>query len=274
MSDNLKIILDAGAATAGIHGIIPDGKTVPLSTVPEGYQLRIVPVEDCEQWLTKPLRKKGTFIFTDVDSFIRYFNEHKSPTESRIFAVIRDAQASFRGVLNFHGTEPSFNDHACVFALTPTLEWQTWMGHNAVHMTQCEFAAFLEVNADVFTDPTGADLLELVQNLEGKSHVNIAQAIRLKNGAVKISYNEDVVLKGQSLSQAGEMEVPSILKLSIAPFEGIAPYPMQARLRYRIAEQKITFWYETIGAHLVVRSIAADVLRTIAKLTGVEPFKS
>jgi len=284
MSTNLEPIMEsenqiqsalaAGRALGGIQNLTADGVSVPVVVIPEGYTAKALDMEEAENWMQAPLRKKGGFDFADVDSFNRYFNEHKSGS-SRIFAEIRDNSASFRGVLDFHDENPSFNEHICRVSMKPTLEWTIWTGANKKHMPQADFAQFLEDNADVFTDPRGADLLELIQTLEGKSHVNITQAVKLQNGGLRLNFVEDVELRGGvSGSQSGEMLIPTILNVSIAPFDGVGKYPLTARLRYRIAERKITFWYETINMHLVVRAVASDMLDIIEKQTGVQPFKT
>jgi uncharacterized protein YfdQ (DUF2303 family) len=272
-NDNIKTAMDAGAALANIHDIEPDGLSAPIIVVPTGYKTEVPSVERVEAWLVNPLRKKGEFHLSELDSFIRYFNEHKTD-DSRIFATITDTGAYFEGVLNFHGKQPAFGDHRCTLKLTPTHEWNVWLTNNKVKMTQADFAQFLEDNADMFTEPTGANLLEIVQTLEGKSHVNISQAVKLQNGQLKLTYTEDVELKGVTSAQAGEMILPMILNVGIAPFQGVTRYAMKARLRYRIENRKITLWYEVIDAHLFVRDVCNGVLTAMEKQTGITPFKS
>lgn len=272
MEDNNKTILDAGAALAEFEKIVPNGLSVPVAVVPDGYEVKIPNMSQVEQWLMAPLRKKGTFAFADAESFIRYVNEHKNE-DTRLFASIEDTGADFYGTLNFHGKEPSFNDHKCAMSLTPTREWKVWTGQNEKTMSQVEFATFLEDNADMFTTPSGASLLELVQTLEGKHNVAVNSAVKLQTGAIKFSYTEEVVLRGVSSNQAGDMEIPQILNVTITPFEGTAPYALKARLRYKIDNRKLTFWYKTIDAHLVVRAVCADLLQNIEKQTAIQPFK-
>lgn len=273
MIDNIQSAIDAGRALGGPELIEPDGQKAPLVVIPAGHRAEILKLSEVEQWLHAPIRKKGAFAFGDLDSFIRYFNEQKNE-DSRIFSNVTDTGASFEGIINFHGAEPDFNDHKCTHTLTPTLEWTVWRENNKAQKTQTAFATFLEEHEDMFVDPKGADLRELIQTLEGKSHVNIAQAVKLQTGAIKLTYNEDVELKGQIASQTGDILVPTMLKVSIAPFVGTARYEMEARLRYRIDNRKIVFWYETVAPHLVVRAIASDMLNVIKKQTGLEPFKT
>jgi uncharacterized protein YfdQ (DUF2303 family) len=268
---DIEAAIEAGKVMAAIQ-FVAASNGAPVIVLPEG-DTQILKLEDIEPWLERPKRKRGLFKFEDVDSFIRYFNEHKTE-DSRIFATIRDNAVQFEGELDFHGDKPEFREHKCSVALSPTLEWKIWTDNNKKQMTQAQFAQFLEDNADLFSEPKGTDLLELVQTLEGKSHVNITQAVKLQNGAVKLNFTEDVELRGGATSEKpGDMVVPNKFKVSITPFVGVGYYSMEARLRYRIADRKISFWYETVAAHLVIRTIAGEVLSQIEAKTKVAPFK-
>ncbi len=272
-TNNTQAALDAGRMLSLIQRVAYDGVTAPVVVGPNGSVVVIDP-SAVERWLPAPKRKTGTWAFGDIESLTRYINEHKTE-DTRIWASISDAVASFKAVLNFHGKEPSFNDHTAIHALKPTKEWALWVSRNGVRMPQVAFAEFIEENAKLFTDPNGADLLELIKNLEGHSNASFSQAVKLENGAVKLVFTEDVVLKGSGgavTAQEGNMEIPSLLNVGIAPFEGVPPYAIQARLRYRIAERKITFWYETINAHLVIKDVCKNIIDQIKEKTGIQPF--
>lgn len=270
---NVAAAVQAGRELALVQRVLPDGTSAPVMLVPQAHRVEVLNFDAVEKWLPRPVRKRGTFAFGAVDSFVRYFNEHKSE-DSRIFAAVTDAGASFKGVLDFHGKEASFNEHVAVHVLAATHEWAAFMGNNKKSMSQAEFAQFLEENADWFTVPTGAALLELIQTLEGKSNVSFNQAVKLQNGALRLNYSEEVELKGASGtgSEAGSMTIPSVLEVGIAPFQGVARYAMRARLRYRIESRKISFWYEAVDAHLVVRTVCAEVLKVMEEKTKVQPF--
>lgn len=270
--DPAATILNAGAALGNIRLVKPtDG--APVAVVPDGYKMQVIPMALVEQWAGKPDRKKGWFHFDEVNSFIRYFNEHKTDS-SRIFAKITDTGAKFYGILNFHGAESSFNDHICAVALRPTHEWTEWVLNANRHMPQAAFAAFLEDNSDWFIEPRGADLLELIADLEGKAHVDITQAVKLQTGAINLKFTETIELKaGGSSSQSGDITVPKEFTVEITPFEGTRHQTMKARLRFRIQEKKIIFWYEPVDSHLVVRLLCAELLDNIENQTSVVPFK-
>ena len=139
-------------------------------------------------------------------------------------------------------------------------------------MTQAEFATFLEENSDLFITPSGADMLELVQSLEGHSNVAFNSGIKLQNGAIKLSYDEEVTLKGQVASVPGSLEVPKLLEAGIEPFNGTGKVKVAARLKYRIESRKVSLWFETIDAHKIVRDICDSIIAQITEKTGIQPF--
>lgn len=263
--------LNAGAANTALRFLLPDGRT-PVAVIPKGYKLEVVNRALVDRWRGNPQRKAGFFHFGTVESFIRYVTAHKT-ADTAIFVKADDAGAKFYAILNFHGAEPSFNDHVACVVLEATNEWLVWNANAGRKMSQKDFATFLEDNTDLFTSPGGLELLELVTTLEGKAHVDIVQGIKLQTGAVNLSYNETIELKGGgSGSQAGQMTIPKELKVAIAPFEGTHVANMSARLRYRIDNRKITLWYEPIKSHLHVREIVDQLKNFIHKQTGFEPL--
>lgn len=273
--ESIGKLIEIGGGVVKVTEHKATGESFPLQVLPPGYQLAIPSVDQAEKWLDAPLRKRGTFSFGHMESFSRYFNEHKIQA-SRIFAKITQSGASFEGRLNFHDTAPAWGDHICSFALLQTPEWQTFMGNNRKDMTQEDFATFLEENADMFVEPSGATLLELVSTLEGAAHCYVESGIKLQTGAIKLKLTEEVTLRSgagvTAGTKEGEMEIPSVLKLGIAPFEGTSRYEINARLKYTIKSRKLLLRYEAVQPHLVVRQVANDVLQFIAKQTGVEPF--
>lgn len=268
---NTQAALDAGRAIGTIQFVGAATNVAPVVIVPQGYKSEILSAAAVEKWLPKPFRKTGDFEFADADSFIRYFLEHRD-ANSRIFAEISDSGGTFKGILNFHGSDPSFNDHVCSFGLEMTTEWARWCEFNKKNMSQVEFATFLEENAELFSDPKGADLLELIRNLEGHANISVNSAVKLQTGAIKLAYDEDVVLKGSAVTQAGSMDLPQILTVGIAPFQGVNPFSIKARLRYSISNRKISFRYETIDAHLIIRAVCQQVVDLIKEKTSLVPF--
>lgn len=270
-NNNTQAAIEAGLLLAKLQTIQPIFGGAPVAILPPGYKTEVINLDIIEKWFPKPARKKGFFPFADVSSFIAYFMEHKD-LHSRIFASVSDTGGSFKGILNFHGKDSSFNDHICETKLVPTHEWELWMANNKEHMTQGEFALFLEENCNLFIEPKGADLLDVVNNLEGHANINVNSAQKLQTGAIKLMFDEDIELKGNVTNKSGDMTLPATFTVAIAPFHGVSPYAIKARLRYRVANRKITFFYETIDSHLIVREVCKQILDVIKEKTSLVPF--
>lgn len=277
-NNEIQAAIDAGSGLGKLQFITgPSG--APLALVPSGYTAKVIPVAEVESWMPKPFRKKGAFIFTTIESFNRYVNEHKSKY-TRIFATITPTEATFKAILNFHGgveTESSFNDHLCTVKMQTTPEWDLWLRNNKAKMTQVEFAAFLEENPSLFVSPAGAELLELVQTLEGHSNAKINSAVKLQNGTIKLSYDEDVVLKGSggaATNKTGDMTIPALLNVGIAPFTGCPKFSITARLRYRVQNRELSFFYETVDLPNIIPGVCQGILELIKEKTEIEPFMS
>ena len=211
---------------------------------------------------------KQNVALTHADSFLAYVKNFKSGA-TQIFAAVTDRGASFLAALDYHGGEasPDRVAHRATYTCQPTVEWQTWMGRDRKEMTQEDFALFLEENERLFLAPNGAELLELITTLEGKSHVNFTSGVRLQSRSVRLTFEEDTDVRGGV--GTGQIEIPQVLSLAIAPFEGEVPYSVKARLRYQITSRKLVFWYETITPHLIVRDAAKLIVERVSTETGI-----
>lgn len=211
----------------------------------------------------------------DADSFGDYVNRFKTEN-TLIFAQVTDSGATIRAVLDYHGSAPSLAPgrcaHTVTYATADTAEWRAWTAANRTKMDQVNFATWLEDNLPLFVEPKGADLLELVKTLIGKSDVRFTSGIRLESGANTLHYDEDVSLKGQITTKPGDIDLPGIITAGISPFQGAAKYEVKARLKYTIEGRKLRLWFETIGVHGIVRDSVLAVVKKIADKTGIVPL--
>ena len=246
----------------------------PVLLIPEKYKVLELEVP--------PERIGRNAVFSDVDSFCNYVNRFITPG-TLLFAEVTDTNCTVTAHIDHHNEasleggarERLWSSHHAMLACEPTREWRKWMSRNGSEkpFSQTEFALFLEDNETLFRSPSGADLLELVQTLEGKSNVRFNSAVRLTNGRSKLDYEEDVELRGSMGTTAGALEVPSLLICGITPFEnGPEPYTVRARLRYRIQNKGIVFWYETISPHLILRDAAKAVLDRVREQVKAPMF--
>jgi len=234
----------------------------PVALLPQGMT-----VHSLAAYLPPAFIKQNVAL-THADSFIAYVKRFKAKA-SQIFATVTNTGASFLAALDYH-LAPEVADrvlHRATYACQHTVEWNTWMGKDRKEMNQEDFARFLEENERLFVAPNGAELLELIATLEGKSHVNFTSGVRLQNSSVRLTFEEDVDLRGGV--GTGQIEIPQLLSMAISPFEGEVPYAVRARLRYKITSRKLVFWYETITPHLIVRDAAKLIVERVSTETGI-----
>lgn len=265
--DNVQTLLDAGRAMGEV--VIAVGAE-PAVIIPQNYKLQTLQFESA--------RVPRSVSFTDPDSFVEYVKRFKT-AGTLIFAAVSDTGCRLTALLDYHNqpvlerqrNEVGWCSHEAKLSLEVTQEWATWMKRNGGEkpFTQTDFALFLEDNERVFESPSGADLLELVATLEGKSNVRFNSAIRLQSGKNKLDFEEDVELRGASTAAQGSMEIPAKLLLLIQPFTGVPHYRVEARLRYRIVSKALVFWYDTVTPHLIIRDAAKAVLAKVAEDTKV-----
>lgn len=224
-------ILEAGAALGTPRRV--DGNDFQVT--PPGYV-----VQDLEAYYERPRAKRGVVKMAEPKSFVAYFNRHKDDA-STIFC--QRAGAKFVGVLDDHGEDPkqaAWGKHRVELSLEYTPAWRRWKQFNKHALAQLEFAEFLESNAVDVVEPAGADLLEMALHLEQHRTVEFKSVERLQDGQRNFLYDE--TLKGTTRS--GQVTIPERFKLVLAVFEGGDPNDFYARLRYRVKEGVVSFWYE------------------------------
>ena len=226
-----QVILDAGRALG--HTVLPDSAR-ELMLVPNGYQVQATE-KLIAPYLDAPRRLKADVVLETADSFIRYVEKFQTEA-TQVFARLEPP--SFTAILDYHLTEakPAWCEHRARYEPKWTQEWQRWIGKNNTRMNQEAFALFLEENQAIISEPKGAELLEMVETLEGHNGIRCNSLIRLSNGRQQLQYEEDVLLKGQSThgTKQGMIEFPTTISVTVPPFEGGPAYRIVCRLRYRI----------------------------------------
>lgn len=220
-----------------------------------------------------PERKTGVFRFHDIESFAAYVNAHKGEGTD-IFVAVTEEGARFVAVLNGHGSQAGAGDHRALYELARSIEWKRWMEHDREAMSQVSFCEHLEDCQEFITKPQSADLLKLLQSLEGKVNASFKQVVNLHTGAVKIAYEEDVSVtgKGAPMVGAGEMTIPTEIGIALPPFENVSYYHATARLRLRTESRRLTFQYETLNTHIVTKTAVKGLLEQVEKLTSIKPL--
>lgn len=257
--NNVRTAADLGAANVGVQTV----GQVPFAVVPAGYTL-----QNLEEQLAQPTRKRGTLHYGDVDSFCRAVADHAGDN-TRLYADM--AKPEFRAVFNDHGqVDAGWRDHVAVYACPLSVEWRTWLASNKKAMTQEAFAQFIEDNAPDCVAPDAATMIEISRTLEAKKKVSFASAIRLSNGEHVLSYEEEI----SGTAAKGKLTVPDVFSIGIAVLEGGPRYALNARLRYRIADKGVlSLWYDLERPHKVIEDAVREVRDLISAETAMPIYR-
>lgn len=244
--------------------LIGEPKLIPsepsYAVVPEGAAL-----ESLERFGAAPARMRGKIVAHDVETFTTYFNDFAG-AESRIFADLK--AVTIVGVLDYHDPKrdqpAGWREHAITYVAPKSPEWLVWTGHSGKKMSQVDFATFIEDNLPDIVEPAGAEVLEIARTLEARKKVEFASSVRLADGSFQLTYNETV----SEVKSKGSITVPDHFTLGIPVFLNDEPYRVNARLRFRIEEGRLSFWYDLHRPEKIVEDAFTRVIGAVAEQTG------
>lgn len=230
---------------------------------------------DDEKYLDHPRRTTGKINLTDTESFIDYIDRHKREGSTGIYcdADYQNSKVAFTAIINDHvggdtHRRPHWRDHIATFNPEKSVEWKRWHGASKQSMSQTEFAMFIEENlrdvAAVDGMPTGQQLLEMALSFEANQDMRFKSAIRLQNGGVQINFIQD-----DDAQTLAKMQMFEKISIGIPVFWNGEPYRIDARLRYRVRDGRLYFWYELIRPDKVVEDATQTLINTIREKTGV-----
>jgi uncharacterized protein YfdQ (DUF2303 family) len=257
VSINAEVLKEAVALGQKLGVAQTEGVEVPYAIVPAGSTLTTLLSFKFPHGLPpqKPDHIKAQALLADATSFCHYVMLY-SDARTRIFA--NPEKFSFRAVLDYHRAYPQnatesspdtptpnvgaeFLDHVANFQMKQSEQWTTWIEKNGKAMPQAEFAEMVEDNIKDVVRPSAAEFLEVSRDLQGHIDVSFASKVSHKNGATQLSYQE-VVTAG--VGEAGTIEVPETFAINIPVFFGEKPVTIEARLRFKVSQGKITFLYK------------------------------
>lgn len=235
---------------------------------------------DDEKLQLTPRRKRAKVRAHDADSFCVYLSRHGSVSHSTIWceADYSAGKVGFTAIINDHGEEedPHWRDHTCHYAPVFSQEWKNWTSKNKGHFGQAEFAAFIEDNLKDIAGgdglPSGAQMLEMALSFEANQDMRFKSAIRLQNGGVQMSFVQD---DDQQTLQ--KMQMFDRFAIGLPVFWNGDAYRVDARLRYRVRDGKLTFWFELIRSDKVLEAATQTLISQIRDNTELpfffgEPF--
>lgn len=190
-----------------------------------------VQVRSLEAYLEQPLRARGTATLHEPADFAEYVNRLKLTECSTLWADLD--RSTVTAVLDDHATysNPGWRSHTVALALKVDPDWQAWADADRKLMQQDGFASFLEDVAHTVVSPDAATMLEVATTFRAKRSADFSSSTRLQSGDVQFAYSEDTKA---SAGRKGSLEVPEVFTIRVAPWNGVDPVDLTARLRYRI----------------------------------------
>ncbi len=253
-----QAIIDAARLTASPVALTPDEPQGFV--VPPGHQ---VVVPDLSAWRQSPSRKTGVYKPATVEALIAYAKRYAisretvwvHPTSGRVQIVLDDD----------HDDGPGFAQHRADLRLEHTPEWNYWLAKHGREMGQEAFAEHIEEGGQEIVEPDAATVLEIAQTFHMTTKVTFRQATRLTSGAVQFQYDNEGTAKAGA---KGDLTIPTVIMLQLAPFIGEPEQRLVARLRYRVREGALTLSYHLDRPDRVIR----DALDGVAgQLAGAFP---
>lgn len=233
--------------------------------LPPGYQRQDI-TADVEKARDEPYRKRGQVVMLDVSSLIQHAIDQGCEPTGYIYANpdTREIVAVYNDHKN--GDHPGWRDHRASFKAEYTPEFELWLHHNGHEcaMVQVQFAEFLEENiADIAEG--GSDLLTMATTLQAKTEIDFKSARRLDNGQNQLTYVENI---SATAGANGAMVIPPRFDLAVRIFKNGARYKIGARLKYRLRDGHVKFWYELERPLIAIEDAFAGYVDTVREKSG------
>lgn len=241
-----------------------------------------------DEYRQYPERRKGTANVLTLQSFIDLTNRHKSE-HSVIFASSVWPTPSLTAIIDYHETnngKPQFGEHRVHYPFPVTDEFKAWSAQDAKPMTQTEFAAFIEDRVAELSQATSeeerdltalfgsakiatpADMLALSRGLEVNVAGKVKQNTRLSSGEGEIVFVEE------HLDGSGaKIVVPNLFVICLSVFLDGEPVRLPARLRYRVSNGSVVWFYQLYRWKEIVRDRVVADLTQAADETVLPSFE-
>ncbi len=260
-----------------------------LLVLPEGLETYALK-QFTDVYLTAPERREGTATFGDLASFIAHAHRF-ADVHSVLFASPEPRTPSLTSVLDYHeataGGAPRFGRHRGHYAFPLSDEWLAWTSGNAKPMDQKKFAEFIEDRViDILGDPSKAGerarqlaesiqvsfapasrLLDISRGMSIRVNAKVTNAQNLQTGEVRLNFATSHEDEG-----GGAVSVPGAFLIGIPVFRNGEAYELPVRLRYRLSDGLVLWFYELHGAQRIFDHAFAEACEKAALATGLPLF--
>jgi uncharacterized protein YfdQ (DUF2303 family) len=241
------------------------GQTVWLP-LPDGYTPHDLTAKR-DQREPFDVRKRGTAQLLDLPSFITYCKDQAKTDQGYIYA--NTDTRSFTAVFNdYRNTDlPGWRDHRAHYAAAFTPEFRRWQDNNGPTKAknQTEFAEFIEDNFADLAPDCAQQLLDVATTIQAKTDINFSSAKRLHDGQVQLAYTEVIDAKAGA---DGALTIPREFELGLRLFKNGEGYKLKARLKYRLGNGGVKFWYELDRPERSIEDAFNGYIKTVQEASG------
>lgn len=234
-----------------------------------------VELPDLSAWRERPTRTIGVYRPATVEAFVEYFGSQSDPDTSTVW--VHPTSGAVVGVIDDTSPEaPGWGQHRVELRLAPTPEWLYWEGQDGIMLGQTEYAEHIEGGLEEIQEPDAATMLEIAQTFHATNSAQFRSSTRLATGEQRFQYDEEVKA---SAGTAGDLAVPTVILLAVAPFFGEDRYKVTARLRFRLNSGKLSLGYKLDRPESVKRDALEGIAERLAEkfprtYVGDAPSKS
>lgn len=222
---------------------------------------------DLSGLLPRPLRPKGHTTVITAESFVREVERLRGARPITLQANLQ--QGSIICILDPTTTAQASNEDWTVqLKLRLSREWQVWAAADSKPMKQGEFAEFLEDNMPDMQEPTAAEMMAIVKDLQAKTGVDFRSAVSLENGDRQLQYEEKTEAKGK-----GGLTIPSEFTIGVRSYEGTDPIVVRCLLRYRISEGKLLLFFKRHRPEAILEDDFAAHVQQVEQALGLQSIR-
>lgn len=215
---------------------------------------------DLEQHLDEPGRARGQAAVHDPADFAEYVNRLANVHNTTVWA--NEKAGTLTAIVNDHAdyASPGWRDHTITLHLQDDADWCKWHQRDGQRVSQEDFAEFVEDVAHTIIDPDAATMLEVATTLSAKRSVDFHQGTRLQTGDVQLKFEETTTA---AAGAKGNLEVPERIRVRIAPWLGVEPVVLDARLRWRIPNRQLAIGYQLLRSDIARRDAFAQLVASV-----------
>lgn len=259
--------------------VLPQPHTLPTDmdhlgvfhvAVPGNFKVETI---DAENLLDNPRRTHCTATLTDASSFAAYIGR-VAQQRSLVWCDFNPQTFAlgFRGVIDEHDREEAgWRSHQAAFTPEMSAEWKLWTSKNLKPMGQVEFAEFIEANADDITAangmPSSTDMLKMATEFQANEERTLKSTVRLQSGGVRLTYIAD-----PDAGTTESMQMFERFSIGIPVFHGGPAWQITARLKYRLSQGKVLFFFELVRPDRTHQAAALELITQIREAIGAVPL--